>query len=172
MTLSVETGAGSSTSDSYLSLVDAAAFHTKMGNAAWAAAASDAVREVALLHATRYLDATFGARWQGYRAKSTQALDWPRYGVCSRDGYLIDGASVPAAVRNACAEMALRSLAGDIFADVTAGVVASESVSVGSLSTSKVYVGGKKPTTTYRIVDAILAELLTGGPGNVEVTRS
>ena len=170
MSLVVEDGTGLSTAESYVSVADADTYHALWGNAGWTG--STAVKEVALRRAARYLDATYGQTWQGSRVNSDQALNWPRFGAYTREGFNIGSDALPASLVTACAEMALLALSEDIYPDLSGtGVVSSESASVGSLSTSTTYIGGKSPLKSYRAVDALVSELLNFGGGNTELQR-
>lgn len=161
MALIVETGSGDSTAESYASVADADTYHTTWGNTAWAAAASTAVKEIALRNATRYLDAQFGARWKGSRLNGTQALGWPRLGVYTADGYYMQTTPLPPALLNACYEMALLALSEDLYPDLTStGDIASESYSVGPISKSISYVGGKTAIKQYREAGALVRDLV------------
>lgn len=108
MALTVETGSGSATADALVSVADADAYHTAIGNAAWAAASTDG-KEQAIRRATAYLSSL---AWDGLRSRGRdQALAWPRGGVVDREGYGIDSYTVPVEIKNACAEIALQELA-------------------------------------------------------------
>lgn len=121
MALVVETGTGSATAESYISVADATTYHAARGNAAWATLASDMVREQLLRKATAYMLQAYRFRWAGTRHHDTQALDWPRLYVPKKDyGYTVnyyDPNSVPADVANACAELALKASSADLYAD-------------------------------------------------------
>jgi hypothetical protein len=106
----VEDGSGKADAQSYVSVADCTAYHAARGNAAWAAAASDTLREQALVRATAALDGMYAARWPGYRCDENQALDWPRYEALDIKGYYLDSNIVPVAVKNAACEAALLEL--------------------------------------------------------------
>lgn len=102
----------------YISSDDALTYFTDFygaAPAAWSSASSDA-RTLALRRATRWLDMTFDGRWKG--AATQVALDygvsWPRSGVLDIDGNSIDSTTTPDAVRQACAEVALLDLQGEL----------------------------------------------------------
>ena len=137
MALIVETGAGLSDADSYISEADATAYLTSIGKSdAW-----DAIddKEAALRLATSYLLQRYRGRWLGNRRFITQALDWPRYGVVLEDspggfgGYepLYDIDKVPPEVKQACALLALKTADGDLVSDIGR---LTQSESVGSIS--------------------------------------
>jgi hypothetical protein len=172
MALTVETGAGLADADSYISLVDAAAYHTARGNAAWAALASDTVREQLLRQATDYIENQYGLRFLGYRVSDTQALSWPRDWVprqtsVTGSGYWPND-EVPAPVARACAELALRAATSALAPDITPPVLSEK---VGPLEVT--YAQGARQTTTFRAVDSLLAQFLPNvGMGAAKVVRA
>lgn len=168
MALNVETGSGSASADSYASLADATAWHAARGATAWAAIASDALREQALVRATQYMVQVYRQRWAGRRMTATQALDWPRYMVPVIDapgGYGLYPAyypqdTVPAEVRNACCELALSAAAGDLAPNIGR---LKESVEIGPIKTT--YSATAPAFTRYRAVDNMLQPFMAGGSG-------
>ena len=168
MALIAEDGTGKPDAESYCTLAAATAYHAAMGNGAWAALASDDLREQALRRATAYMLQTYRLSWAGYRVSTTQALDWPRYDVPQLDTW--DGAGadyypsnvVPVEVRNACAELALRAAAGPLLADEGREVIEQ---TVGPITTK--YARGAGDAKRYTAVDAMLKGLLTTPKGGV-----
>jgi len=150
---------------SLCSVAAADAYHAARANAAWAALATEA-KEAALIRATDYLGGTYGQRWKGYRVSAEQTLDWPRYDVAV-NGYLVASDAVPAAVANACAELALRASSGPLTVDV--GRMKSR-VKVGPIETE--YVSGGSAQTRFTAVDAMLAGYLGGGSSMIQVVRA
>ena len=163
MSLICEDGSGKSDSESYISVADASSYHTARGNTAWAALATDALREAALRRATDYMRQAYRSRWQGYKVNEDQALDWPRYDV-EVEGYAVDSDIVPTEVKNACAELALRASAADLNPDLKQG---KTSVTVGSISTT--YDKNSPQWKRYRAIDAMLAPYLKAGGGGCSV---
>jgi len=159
MSLICEDGSGKSDSESYISVADASTYHTARGNTAWAALATDALREAALRRATDYMRQAYRSRWQGYKVNEDQALDWPRYDV-EVEGYAVDSDIVPTEVKNACAELALRASAADLNPDLTQGVLSEQ---VGSIQVT--YDKASPQFTRYRAIDAILSPYLKAGGG-------
>ena len=161
----VETGSGLSTANSYLSVADADTYHSNVTRSSDWSAATAAVKQNALIVATQYLDIHYQGRWRGYRASGTQALAWPRASVEDDDGYWLDSASLPQRLKDACAEMALRVVLGDdLLGTVTeTGEVVSESVTVGPISESKSYAGGKPYGYEYPKLDALVRGLIAAG---------
>jgi len=165
MSLVVEDGSGRADANVYLSAVDADIYHLARGNRAWEEAEHDR-RGAALIAATAWLDGRWGGRFTGRRCRADQALAWPRAGACDADGFAVDAGAVPAAIRHATAELALRALIAPLGPDVErGGLVAAEAV--GPLSVS--YRPGAPAGTAFPFVEALLARL-TGGAG-VPVVR-
>jgi len=159
MALEVEDGTGKSTAESYISVADASNYHTVRGNTAWAALATDALREAALRKATDFMRQVYRSRWQGYKVNEDQALDWPRYDV-EVEGYAIDSDIVPTEIKNACAELALRASAADLNPDLTQGVAREK---VGQIEVE--YDKASPQFTRYRAIDALLSPYLKAGGG-------
>jgi hypothetical protein len=162
MALVVEDGTGKSDAESYLSVADADAYHTAHGNTGWTG--DDAVKEVALRLATRWLNATYQARWIGDRFSSGQALSWPREDA-EVDGYVLDAADLPQQLLDATAELALKQVEGDtLFADMSdEGTLKSTTVRVGPITDSKTYQGGSRGIKRYRLAEALVSVLLKPG---------
>lgn len=176
MALIVEDGTGKADAESYISVADATTYHANRGNAAWAALASDTVREQLLRKATEYMLQVYRLAWDGSRVDITQALDWPRLYVPRVDvvgGYggfasYYDNDIVPVEVQRACAELALKANSGPLAPDLTQG---KKRVKVGSIETE--YDQYSPQTKRYRSIDLMLAPFLasTGGV-NVRLVRS
>lgn len=167
MALVVEDGTGLSTAESYISVVDADARHAALGNTAWAAISTTALKEQALRRATIYMVRAYRQNWKGCRSHLTQALDWPRYGV-TVDGFYVDSNSVPADVKNACADFALKASTGDELApDLTRGVIRKK---VGPIETE--YDRGSPQQTRYRAIDLALVPYLDGSPSMARLVRA
>ena len=168
MPLTVEDGTGLPGADSYESLVELTAYHASHGNADWAALA-EAEQERCARAATEYLDAVYGRRLKGMRTTEDQPLFWPRDSVYDADDYLIDDNIVPAKWKSAHAELALKASVETLIPDLDPGDqgIASESNSVGSISTSVTYSGNKPTAKRYRMVELLVAEFVQA-PGTVE----
>lgn len=176
MTLIVETGAVVAGAESYISVADATAYHAARGVTAWAALASDTVREQVLRRATDYMLQTYRGRWKGYRKDAAQTLDWPRtfvylepfvHGAVGVYPYLVADDAVPEEVKRACAELALRAAAGELLKDLTQGKV---HVKVGPIETE--YDRYSPRLASYTAVDAMLAPYLERSAGAVRVVRA
>lgn len=162
MSLIVETGAGLANAESYISVADADAYNTAyVGNTTWAnVATTTAMKELALRVATQYIDAKYN--FKGYKVKQAQALVWPRSEVYDDGGYWLDSAVIPECVRRAVVEAAIRHIMGDLLLGVQdkPGLIASESVTVGPITTSKSYVAGRAQAKAYPKITAMLKTVI------------
>ena len=162
--LVIESGSAASDSESYASVADATAYATARGLTAWTGA--DAVKESALRNATQYLDATY--RFKGNRVAEHQALMWPRSGVVF-DGYTLAYDAIPAMLKTACIELAIKAISCSLIVDPDAQYVTDVQVGPIKKSMSAPQNGGQK---TYALIDSLLRDLVTGGAGSVELVRA
>lgn len=172
MSLNVETGTGSATSESYISVTDASTYHANRGNSTWALLTT-AQMEEALRRATDYIEQTYRMRWLGYRVTITQALSWPRDEVQRLDLTLLNQYSyyennvVPPEVKNACAELALKAASGELLPDLGQGVV-REKVDVLEVEYDKY----SPQSPRYTAIDRLLAPFLSGSSVSRTVVRA
>jgi hypothetical protein len=178
--LIVEDGSGKSGAEAYISAEDATAYFAARGMADWAALASDEIREQMLRRATDYMEQVYRERWSGYMTLPTQVLSWPRHLVPIKGYYAGVGLSssagfgayypnntVPTVVANACAELALRAIAGDLAPNVKRLV---KRVKVDVIETE--YADGASPYTRFRAVDLMLQPFLSGAAGQMKLVRA
>ena len=158
MTLIVEDGTGLANAESYVSVVDANTYHSKIGNDAWADL-DTSVKEQLLRKATDYMVAQYRLQYAGYRRYSTQSLDWPRLYVPLIDSLsanvfpqYVDFDIVPVTVKNACAELALKAYTAILMQDLTQGVI-REKVDVIEVEYDKF----SPQQTRYEQIDAMLS---------------
>lgn len=163
MAIEIEDGTGKASAEAYISVSDADTYFSLRGNTAWGAL-NTAAKEAALRLSTDYMGAVYGPKWCGERATDTQALDWPRSGVCG-----VADDVVPEAVKRANAELAVRASAGVLLADQGAQVKAE---TVGPISVT--YADGARQDIRYAAIDAALkaAGLLCGVSGFIPVVRA
>jgi hypothetical protein len=172
VTLVVEDGTGLPNSESYCSVDAATAYHAARNNTAWAALTTPAM-EAALRLATDFMRQRYRLRWVGVKVTATQALEWPRAWVALPDspsGYrsvpaYVPMNVVPSEVVNACAELALRSIAAPLSPDLGPQVVREK---VGPIETQ--YLPAARQAPLFRAVDDMLAVYLKG-LGSLDVVR-
>lgn len=176
MALVTETGTGSATAESFCSVADATTYHANRGNAAWAALATDAIREQCLRKATDFMEGRYRARWKGYKGSATQALTWPRAFVYAEPFYagavgaypfLVASNIVPTEVKNACASLALRASTATLLADQSR---TKKSVTVGPITT--VYDDVSPQAVQYVEIDAMLAPYMKNSGNQVMMVRA
>lgn len=164
MALTVETGVGLSTADSYISVADADTYHSSRGNVAWDDLDATDDKEPALRRATDYMVQVYRTRWKGVRMQADQALDWPRSGVYSEpfmyggigeQPYLVDDDIVPTEVARACAKLALKAASAELAPDLER---ATKREKVGPLEVE--YMDGQVQYKRYREIDDMLKPYL------------
>lgn len=164
---------GAATSNSYATAAEADAYFADRGGAAWAGLQAD--KEAALIRATAWIDGEYRSRWPGYRVSGRdQALEWPRATAKDAQGFDIDDASIPAEVKYATIEAALREF---ITPDsLTPDYVRTKQIKrqrVGPLSQEFVIgqgdVADLKPTLTT--VEQLLSPIIGDRSGTQFLTR-
>lgn len=149
-------GASSGTETSYCSQDFAGVYFQNQGGIAAWNNATEQQRTEALLQATIWIDQNYGTRFVGLRSTSSQPLEWPRAFAYDRDGYELAG--IPLALKRATAEMARRWLEDktQFQPDVAAGSnVTQDTVTVGPITISKTYGGGKDSEKRFKVVDRL-----------------
>ena len=109
MAFETETGNGSATANSYLTVVAADTYFSDRSNTTWSAA-TNATKEAALIKASQYVDQA--QVWKGTRANETQSMKWPRIGVYDEDDYYIGETTIPQALKNCVCEFAVLVVSG------------------------------------------------------------
>jgi hypothetical protein len=166
MSIITETGTGSATAETLISVADCDTYHTARGNDTWLTITT-AQKEQALRRAAEFMIQSFTTRWQGARVAEDQALDWPRYNVVV-NGWAVDSDSVPETIKRAAAELALRAAAGPLLDDLTQGVT---SETVGPIQVT--YDRNSNRKTRYTAIEAMLQPYLkAGGGASVGLVRS
>ena len=160
MAFVVEDGTGKSNANSYLSVADADTYQSNRSNATWAAL-STADKEVALIKATDWIEASFKVRWLGYRINNSMSLSWPRYDV-DYDGYVIAATAVPAQIQDVTAIMGYEASQAELFTNVAADArnLTHLSQSAGPVSQTKSYQGSSMTAKRFTQAEKIVAQLL------------
>ena len=152
LTLIKEDGTGKADANAYANVADGDAYHAgHLYASAWTAASADQ-KAVALVMASRLLDAEY--QFGGTRANSAQSLQWPREDCPDPDaGDMVAETMVPKAVVEAACELA-REL---IIADRTA---APAGEGLKYYNNAGVQTGYDK-TDTRPIIPAVVQALLS-----------
>lgn len=151
MSLIIETGAGVTGAQSYISVADADAYHAARSNTLWTG--TDSVKESYLLKAATYLDGHYRKRWKGHQvSEDAQAMEWPRYDVKP----YMSSTVIPQRLKDAQCELALRALSGSLTVDGESNIKREK---VDILET-EYFSGAVKGQKTYLIVDQLLSDYL------------
>lgn len=153
MALTVETGTGSASSESFASVAQADTRLADLGFTNWATL-STTEKEQALRRATAFMEQTYRNRWKGTRLLRAQALSWPRYGV-TFEGFPVDSTTVPTEVVNTCIDLAFKAAGADLLPDQTRAVKREK---VGPIETE--YVEFASQGTRYASADGALSPFL------------
>lgn len=179
--MNTETGAGLEDANSYITLAYADTYHATFGNTAWPAtpdvntdpagyATITALKELALIRATRAVDTLFGDDFKGYPLVSTQALLFPRTAFYINRTQVVQAGTLPRALKDAVAEVALKDVNGEnINPDVAAAAVTgSETVKVADVEVSTTF--NDTPTTAkldgFLLIERLLEPLLEDEDGD------
>ena len=152
--VTTETGTGSSTADSYVTEAFCDDYFSAQNLVTTWLNATAKNKQAAMRYATSWVDNHYGLQFVGLKTSSTQALEWPRSFAYDRDGYPITG--IPTALKKATAEVARRWLedATQLDPDIAAGSnVTQDTVTVGPITISKSYAGGKDAEKRVKVVD-------------------
>lgn len=186
--MALVTTPGAANADSYVTLVEAAAYFTARGIATWTG--SDTVKENALRLGTSYLDNAYRGRWIGLTATATQSLAWPRvdgsrslssgctYPLTDENGWEIAIDVVPQQIKTATLEAALLAMSGVTLEPtlVRGGAIKSIGKSVGPLRKDITYMDGAPVIDRYLAIEGLLRGLVNSTPGsssgNVRLVRS
>lgn len=178
MALTVEDGTGKADADSFVSVSEADAYHTSLGNDGWdspnGASASEELKEQALRRASRFLSDSF--KWKGYPVNGRdQNLAWPRFYVSDDEDYGIESNEIPTEVKRATFEIALLEIItpGTMTPTVTESARVKRE-KVGPLEVeylnTRSDAWGDRPTVT-KVIDMI-SPLLRAGSSNRLVGRT
>jgi hypothetical protein len=162
--MALDVTVGGANSDSYGTIAEADTYHAAFGNADWADL-DDSVKEPALRRATQFIDSSYA--FIGSVVTSTQALQWPRTGVVV-DGFSVDSATIPTAIKRAQFETALRAVTEDLTADIEPGNVTEETVDVITVKYSEYSNNGQK---RFPAIDKLLQKYVFGGSGYHRVVK-
>lgn len=148
--------AGSASANAYASTTDGDTYFDERLNAgAWTGASTDD-KERALIMASRRLDAE---RFQGEKAETGQALEWPRVWAFDKDGEEYASDAIPTVVQHATFELALRLLNdGDTDTFANTGLEEFKRAKVGEMEVERApaFNAGQLPDSVRRILSHVL----------------
>ncbi len=111
VTFTVEDGTGLAGANAYVSESGADDYHLKHLYASSWDAASSGDKQKAIMMATRLVDENM--LWDGQAKTTVQALDWPRFDVFDRKGFLLDSDAIPSILADAVSEFARQLVDAD-----------------------------------------------------------
>jgi len=154
----IEDGTARTNSNSYTTIAEADDYWELRNYLPWAAL-SDETKTSALVQAAQYLD--FAYRWIGDRYSTIQAMTWPRVVFFDVDYRAMHANVIPQRIKDAQCELAKEvTLNGSLLAPMDrGGRVQSEAI--GPLHIE--YFADAPGIKEFPLVDAILADLITGG---------
>ena len=167
----VETGAGISNANSYVSVEDADTYFADREDPADWTGADTARKEAAIIAATSYLDNKFRLRWSGRRSFEIQALSWPRQNVEDYDGFTLASNALPERLKFAVIEIAVRDITTSIAPDVaTEGQnLTFDFNKVGDLETEQRWSsGGKGVQPSFPEAEGLIKDYLISSSATVE----
>lgn len=173
MTFTVETGAGVANANAYITLVEAASYHTLMGNDDWSG--SDTDLENAIIKGTAAVELLYAPKYLSQQLNASQSLRWPRYAFYDNYCNLITQNTIPQALKNAVAEAALLALNGtDLYPEPNVeNILKRQKDKVGELETESEYFKPQENTTyeNYRKVELQLYPILFKKSKSMNFTR-
>lgn len=130
MAVTIVATPGAANANSYVTLAEFDVYlDTLLNNTIVVDATTEENRKRALVQATRVLDAVMC--WTGTAASSTQALNWPRSGMLSKNGYAIADNVIPQELKNAQMELARLLMLSDVTAPNDADVQGITKIKAG-----------------------------------------
>jgi len=166
LTLVKEDGTGLSTANSYANEADGDSYHDGHLYATDWSGASSGNKQAALVMATRLIDDYF--TFVGKAISLEQALEFPRYDITDRSGYLIQAATIPQDLIDAACEYGRWLIQSDRTAEE--GEKGFKNLKVGSLSITP------DPSDRKQKMPDVVAKMLAPygepyGGAMVDVTR-
>lgn len=149
MALTVETGTGSASANSYISEADFATYAADRG-----VTVTGTDTEL-LITAMDYIEQQ---PFKGYKGSKAQALQWPR-GNVDIDGYYVDIDEIPQLLKDALCEVALGVDAGNN--PLSTEDRATKKEKVGDIEVE--YMDGSRNSTYLKAAEYKLSKLLKGG---------
>jgi hypothetical protein len=157
MAVVIVTTAGAMDANCYCDIPTAEAyFQTRGWVANWTNATPDQQTAV-LIWASRLLDLCW---WYGVKTNYLSPMRWPRVGLCDRDGFIINYATIPLFIVQATAEWALALLGEDRTLDE--GGLVQYGGKVGPITDPNSYARKPMPDSVRDMISPYLANLPAG----------
>ena len=165
MTITVEDGSTVAGANSYITFSDYSTWaDARFGSGRSTAPADATAAEPFIFRAMDYFEEL---DFVGYKATSTQALQWPRSWV-TIDGNIVSSTSIPDEVKNALFELAYAEETS--VGELNTLDRRTSSAKVGDISIS--YADNSSAKTTSPSIHRALRKLLSGGIGGFKVSRA
>jgi len=161
MALTIETGTGIATADSFASVLEANAFATARG---LSLPATDEAVEILLRKAADFL-LGFEERFKGFRSHSGQRLPFPRYGVTTPGGYPLNSNAIPKSLKDGQIQLAIDSQTTALRPVGTGREVIEENV--GALGKKYNPTGGNSINPVFNTALDLLSPILKASRGSV-----
>jgi hypothetical protein len=162
MAFTLENGSGVAGANAY---VTEAELETYADDRSVTLASGD--ESAAIVRASAALDAIYRPRFVGYKTHGrNQGLEWPRTAAYDREGYVVDGASIPVEIKNAVCEMAIRELTepNSMLPDLERG---GQILMMRAGSVEIQYGANAQARTTFQLIDGMLVGLLGGATSSL-----
>lgn len=171
-TFVVEDGTVVAGANSYATVAFADDYFANFGAPAAWTDSTTAQKEEALRIGTAWIDRKYAPRFKGMLTDYDQELEFPRSSVVDESGRWFESYEIPARLKRAVCEIALRHRNGvALWPDVSAEEhgVASESVQVDEISVSTTYLGTRATMPSFPVVDQLIRGLLIDGGSRLMV---
>ncbi|MGH1376686.1 MAG: DnaT-like ssDNA-binding protein [Alphaproteobacteria bacterium] len=123
MAFTVEDGSIIASSNSYVNIAYADAYHSDRSNTLWVG--DETAKQAALIKATDYIEHKYNNRFKGELVDAYQALSFPRYDV---QGVL--GNEIPTSLKDAVCLLALEALSTDLCPNTETGAIKREKTDI------------------------------------------
>lgn len=161
--MTIETGAGISDANSYVTLAEARAFATLRGVTL---PADDAACEILAIHAMDFLEAQ-RPYYQGAKLTKEQALQWPRSEVVV-DGFDVEEDEIPKLLKDAQCQLMMETFSGlDLQPNGTGREVVREKV--GEIETEYASTGSGVLNPIFSRAEALLQPLFGSEGSGVNI---
>ena len=165
MAFTVEDGTGLVAANAFVEVAFVDAYHKDRSNPSWTGSITE--KQSAIIRASDYITGKF--HFRGLPINDTQGVSWPRIGVYTERGAVLDAASVPDELMIATAILAVPALTVDLDPDNLAGRVRQQSEKFGPISKSVTFFSEASPVYG-KTVDVL--HLLLHNQGSLPLMRA